>query len=373
MKIVLTGGITGGHIYPALAIGAKFKEHDSYTKIIYISEGDSLERKIIEGAGYPFLAVSVSPLDRKNIAKLFNTALKTIKGKHEAYKILKSFKPDIVISTGSYTSVPVVMAAKKYGVPVYIHEQNGFAGISNKMMAKYANVVFLGFEAARKFFDKRKKIVYSGNPVRAEFENRDKHKDREKLDIHQEDFVITVFGGSLGSDMTNDIGKQIAKKFAGKSKCTLIWGTGSDYYESIIKEMQDLALADNVRIKEFIKDMPTVISASDLVISRSGALTVAEVSMVGRAAIFIPSPNVTEDHQYYNAKALADAGGAFIVREDENTLNNVMNIIDDLEKNMETLTVMEKSSRKVAPTDATEIIYNTIIEDLKETNRLHIK
>lgn len=114
MKIVLTGGITGGHIYPALAIGTKFKEHDYDTKIIYISEGDSLERKIIEGAGYPFLAVSVSPLDRKNIAKLFNTALKTIKGKHEAYKILKFFKPDIVISTGSYTSVPVVKIGRAH-------------------------------------------------------------------------------------------------------------------------------------------------------------------------------------------------------------------------------------------------------------------
>jgi UDP-N-acetylglucosamine--N-acetylmuramyl-(pentapeptide) pyrophosphoryl-undecaprenol N-acetylglucosamine transferase len=266
-----------------------------------------------------------------------------------------------VISTGSFVSVPVVLAAKKLGVPVYIHEQNGYPGVSNKMAAGFAKNVFLGFESAREHFKSKANIVYSGNPVRPDFAGRDREADRDELGILQNDLVIMVFGGSLGSATTNEIGEAVARKYAGKDGYTVIWGTGKDYYDDISTRLAEEGFApSNVRISAYISDMPRMLSAADISISRSGALSTAETTMAGRAAIFVPSPNVTADHQYYNAKAVADAGGAIIVREDDNTVVNVLDALADLDNNRDKISRMAESSRAIAPVDATDIIYRTV-------------
>lgn len=361
MKIVLTGGCTGGHIYPALAIGDKFREKDPDCEIIYIASGEPLERDIIPKHGYTLYEVESTYFDRSNLRKLAGTVKTTMRGRKEARSILEQFRPDAVISTGSFVSVPVVLAAKSLGIPVYIHEQNGYPGVSNKMAAGFAKNVFLGFESAREHFKNKKNIVYSGNPVRAEFAGRDRFLDREELGILQGDLVIVVFGGSLGSETTNSIGEAVARQYADKKGYTVIWGTGKDYYDDISKRLAEEGFApQNVRISAFINNMPQVLSACDLIISRSGALSTAETTMAGRPAIFIPSPNVTADHQYYNAKAVADAGGAVIVRENDDTVRIVMNMLSNLDNNRDLLVRMSAASRAAAPVNATEIIYSTV-------------
>ena len=369
MRIVLTGGCTGGHIYPALAIGDKFREEDPACEIIYIACGEPLERAIIPAHGYRLYEVEATGLDRSNPARFYSTLKRTMKGRDEAVKILREFVPDAVISTGSFVSVPVVLAAKKLRIPVYIHEQNGFPGVSNRMAARFARNVFLGFESAREHFKQKNKIIYSGNPVRAEFCGRDRDADRDALGILQNDLVIMIFGGSLGSVTTNAIGEAVARKYAGKEGYTVIWGTGKDYFDDISERLEEEGFApDNVRISAYIDDMPQTVSAADIVISRSGALSTAETTMVGRAAIFIPSPNVTADHQYYNAKAVADAGGALIIREDGDTADKVLDALAGLDNNRDRIREMAEASRSIAPVHATDIIYRTVcgIEPLQE-------
>ena len=365
MRIVLTGGVTGGHIYPAIAIGDKFKAEDPSCEIIYIASGKPLEKSIVADAGYELFEVESSPFYRNNPLRMASTLVKTLKGRNQAKRIMKDFKPDIVVSTGSYVSVPVVLAGASMGARIFLHEQNGFPGVSNKFLSKYAEKVFLGFESARQYFKEADKVVYSGNPVRIEFSDRDKSKDRESLGLPDDDFVVLVFGGSQGSATTNAIGEALAKKFADKEGITLIWGTGNDYYEEIKGKLEEEDFAaENVRIMPYISDMPEMLSASDLSISRSGALSVAETTMAGRAAIFIPSPNVTEDHQYYNAKAVADAGGAYIVREDngvEGCVEAVGEIVEKIDEDRELLRKMQAASAAVAPTEAIDIIYNAIV------------
>lgn len=369
MRIVLTGGCTGGHIYPALAIGDKFREEDPACEIIYIACGEPLERAIIPAHGYRLYEVEATGLDRSNPGRFYSTLKRTMKGRDEAVKILREFVPDAVISTGSFVSVPVVLAAKKLRIPVYIHEQNGFPGVSNRMAARFARNVFLGFESAREHFKQKNKIIYSGNPVRAEFCGRDRDADRDALGILQNDLVIMIFGGSLGSATTNAIGEAVARKYAGKEGYTVIWGTGKDYFDDISERLEEEGFApDNVRISAYIDDMPQTVSAADIVISRSGALSTAETTMVGRAAIFIPSPNVTADHQFYNAKAVADAGGALIIREDGDTADKVLDALAGLDNNRDRIREMAEASRSIAPVHATDIIYRTVcgIEPLQE-------
>lgn len=364
MRIVLTGGCTGGHIYPAIAIGDKFREKDPNCEIIFVGHQYGLETTIVPASGYDLKIITADWLRRENPIKVVHTLANTVRGRKEAVEILKSFKPDVVVSTGSFVSVPTVLAARSLGVPIYMHEQNGFPGVSNRAFANWAKTVFLGFDSAREYFKKRDNLLYSGNPVRKEFYNRDSAADRKELGIPMNDMLITVFGGSLGSETTNEIGKAIIKEYGGKQGYTIEFGTGRDYYDEVRAELEREGLGnfENVRVNPYIANMPQVLSASNLVISRSGALSVAEVTMTGTPAIFVPSPNVTADHQYYNAKAVADRDGAIIVREDDNTAQNVMREITKLDADRDRLKTMEKASAALAPVDAADIIYNRIME-----------
>lgn len=364
MKIVLTGGCTGGHIYPALAIGDKFREKQEDVEIIFIAHQYGLETTIVPKAGYDLHIVTAEWFDRSNPLRLIKTLLATNKGRKEAYKVIKEFKPDVVVSTGSFVSVPVVLAAKKYGASIYIQEQNAFPGLSNKLLEGCAKNIFLGFEGGREQFRDQSKLIYSGNPVRAEFCGRDQKKDREELGIPADDTVIMLFGGSLGSEELNRIGVEIARKYANQKGLTFIFGTGNDYYADVMEILrkEGLDCCENIRPLAYIDGMPRTLSAADVIIGRAGALSVAEITMSGRAAIFVPSPNVTADHQYYNAKAVADNGGAFIVRESENTVSEVIEKLDELVSDRELIEKMGKASFEIAPVNATDIIYDKIME-----------
>lgn len=370
MRIVLTGGCTGGHIYPALAIGDKFREMDPANEVIYIGHDGGLETSIVPQAGYELKTVDADWFRRDNPVTLAKTIAVSNRGAMQARKIMRDFKPDVVVSTGSFVSVPVVLAALAEGIPFYLHEQNGFPGVSNRSFAMSANRIFLGFGSAAEYFREKDKLIYSGNPVRKDFCGRDRLLDRKEIGISDTDIVITVFGGSLGSETTNRIGMSLIKEYGGREGYTLYFGTGKDYYENVTVDIKRLGLRqhENILVMPYISNMPQLMSASDLVVSRSGALSVAEVTMAGRAAIFVPSPNVTADHQYYNAKAVADKGGAVLVRESDNTASEVMEHIRKLTDNPEKIREMAAASAALAPTDAADIIYRNIMATYREKN-----
>ncbi|ASS37869.1 undecaprenyldiphospho-muramoylpentapeptide beta-N-acetylglucosaminyltransferase [Mogibacterium pumilum] len=366
MRVILTGGITGGHIYPALAIADQFKEIDNDAEFLYLGSDEGMERYIVPKYGYELKYINSRWFDRSSPLKLAKTLFKNGRGKRQAISVMKQFKPDLVMSTGSFVSVPVVLAAKALKIPVYIHEQNAYPGIANKLLSKYARRVFLGFEAARKYFPSEK-VVYTGNPVRSEFGEQNRECARDELGIPQNDFVVLIFGGSLGAETINDIGLEIVNKYGNDDNVTILFGTGKDYYEHIKTRLTTGGKESpaNVRVMPYISEMAKMLSASNVIICRSGALSTAEVTMAGRAAIFVPSPNVTGDHQYYNAKAVADNGGAVLITENGDVELRVLNALKELSTDASILEDMEEGSFKSAPIDAAKIICEEIISDVK--------
>lgn len=365
MRIVLTGGCTGGHIYPALAIGDKLRENDSTTEILYIGNNEGIEKEIVPKNGYNLKLVSATWLERDSVLRIFKTVTCTLKGKREAKKILKEFKPDAVISTGSFVSVPVVLAAKSLKLPVYIHEQNGFPGISNRILSKYARIVFLGFKQAAQYFKSDINTIYSGNPVRKIFYNINKADMKARLKIPENVFVIMIFGGSLGARSLNEIAHALIQKYGNNKEMFLIIGTGKGYFNDFCKSISDCQYR-NIKVLPFIDDMETYLGASDIIISRAGALSLSEILVTGRTAIFIPSPNVTADHQYYNAKFAATGGGSFVIQEGGDCIKNTLEKVQMLISDKNNIEKYEKNNRNIAPIDATDIICNNILEDLRK-------
>ena len=366
MRVILTGGITGGHIYPALAIADQFKQFDSDAEFLYLGSDEGMERYIVPRYGYELKYIDSRWFDRSSPFKLAKTLFKNERGKRQAISVMKQFKPDFVMSTGSFVSVPVVLAAKSLKIPVYIHEQNAYPGVANKLLSKYARRVFLGFEAARKYFPSEK-VVYTGNPVRSEFGEQNRECARDELGIPQNDFVVLIFGGSLGAETINDIGLEIVNKYDNDDNVTILFGTGKDYFEHVKTRLNagGKEAPTNVRVMPYISEMAKMLSASNVIICRSGALSTAEVTMAGRAAIFVPSPNVTGDHQYYNAKAVADNGGAVLITENGDVELRVLNALKALSTDATLLEDMEEGSLKSAPIDAAKIICEEIISDVK--------
>lgn len=365
MRVIVTGGGSGGHIYPAIAIADKIKEKEPDSEILYMGNDIGLEKDIVPGTGYPMELVSAKWLDRRNIFKIFDTGFSTMKGIHQAYRVMKKFKPDVVIGTGGFVCVPVMYAGHKYGARCYLHEQNAFPGVANKTLEKFADKVFLGFPEASHYFREPEKHVNAGNPVRKRFYDIDPAEARKKLGIDPDDFVIFSFGGSQGAEKINDVAFELMDAVNGHEGITFVFGTGSQYYDEILEkaESEHIEIQPNIRVKSYINDMQNYLGAADLIISRAGALSVAETTVCGKASILIPSPNVTGNHQYFNAKSVADKGGAVLIEEKNLTAENLIGEVMRLKNNKSLLQEMSRASRSCAPLEATEMIYAEIKKD----------
>lgn len=363
MRVIMTGGGTGGHIYPAIAIADKIKERYPDSKILFVGTEYGLEKKLVPENGYPIEFITVAGFNRKNPLKNIEVMKKLSKGSKQAKKLMKEFQPDLVIGTGGYVCGPVVRAAHKAGIKTYTHEQNAFPGVTNKLLEKYVEKVFMGFAEAQKYFKHKKKHVISGNPVRKAFFEAEQIRSRQKLGFAQDDFILLVFGGSQGAGRINKAMLSVIETLNGMDKIQVCMATGARYYDAILNELQEergLKLADNIHILEYISNMDEYLSAADLVISRSGALTVAEVTVCGKAAIFIPSPIVTGNHQYYNAKAVADHGGAMIMEEKDMDNEKLIAQILKFKNDPQLTKEMSRCSRECAPVDAVDIICNNL-------------
>lgn len=367
MKAIVTGGGSGGHIYPAIAIADKIMEKEPDSQIVYMGNKIGMEVDLVPGSGYPLKLIHGRWMDRKGnkIALAFQflwTGMVVGAGTLQALRYMRKFKPDVVVGTGGYACVPVVMAAKLYGCPRYIHEQNAFPGVANRTLESRVTKVFLGFAEAAKRFRHPEKQVYVGNPVRKRFYALDRQAAREKLGIPQEDFVVFSFGGSQGAETINQVAWAYMKTIQNHPGKTLIFATGDQYIDEIQKRLDDEGIAPGkgIHIVPYITDMENALAAADLVIARAGALSLAEITVAGRPSILIPFPAAKDNHQYYNALSVVEQGGAYLVEEKDLDLAETVAKIQELGEDREKREEMSKAARACGPFDATERIYEEI-------------
>ena len=364
MRVIMTGGGTGGHIYPAIAIADKITERSNYSKILFVGTQRGLESRLVPQAGYDIEFIDVSGLDRRNLLKDVKVIRKYRKAKKQAKAIIEAFKPDVVIGTGGYVSGPLVSQAASMGIRCFIQEQNAVAGLTNRVLGRHVEKIFLGFEEGGNSFKQKEKLVVSGNPVRDAFYHADRKACRDLLGIPEDCSFVLSFGGSQGSGKINRAMMDVALRFSGRKDVIVCFVTGRTYYEPIRTELEEkgVDLEGNIHVIDYVDEMQNYLPAADLVISRSGALTVSEIALCGVPSILIPSPNVTGDHQTFNARALSDKGGAVLLREDELSGESLGDEVERLLSNPGLLEGMAEQTRKVAPVDAADIIYYGIIK-----------
>jgi UDP-N-acetylglucosamine--N-acetylmuramyl-(pentapeptide) pyrophosphoryl-undecaprenol N-acetylglucosamine transferase len=362
MKIIMTGGGTGGHIYPAITIADKIKRKNPEAEFLFIGTIRGLEKDIVPAHGYNIEFITVSGFDRKNILKSIKTIRDLFLGIKQANEIIERFKPDIVIGTGGYVCGPVVRAAHKKGIKTYIHEQNAFPGMTNKMLEKFSDKVFISFAESKKYFKDQNKLILSGNPIRKEFAMQNNPENRKALNISDSDFAVLCFSGSLGSKTINNSIVEAIGKISKDDKLKIFFITGKSYYESVCESIdkETFKIDDKIEILPYTHELFKYMSAADLIISRSGALTISEINALGKASILIPSPYVANNHQFYNAKILADAGCAILIEEKDLLNNKIYDTIMRLKNNKEMLNRMSKVSLEMGMLDAVEIIYENI-------------
>lgn len=312
MKYILSGGGTGGHIYPALAIADEIKRRQPQSEILYVGKANSLEEELAKKEGLDFRSVHISGLPRKKINKdTVITAFNLMRGLSESKKIIKEFRPNVVIGTGGYVCAPIVLKAQQMGIKTVIQEQNAFPGKTNRLLCKKADLVALNFKEAQKYF-KNNQIIFTGNPVRRDFLQVNRKKSREELGLMQGKFVLS-FGGSGGQESTNEAILQMLKDHP-KLDFDLIHITGKDHYESFMETVGELP--KGVRIFSYSYDIPKYLMAADLVIASSSAMTLAEISAVGVPSILIPKAYTAGNHQVHNANSYASVGASEIILEE---------------------------------------------------------
>ncbi len=360
-RFIVSGGGTGGHIFPAIAIADALRESNLAEDILFVGAQGKMEMEKVPAAGYKIKGLEVVGIQRSLTLKNLKIPFKILKSLTQARKIINEFKPDATIGVGGYASGPLLFVAGRKKIPVFIQEQNSYPGVTNKILAKKASGIFVAYPDMDKFFEKEK-IIYSGNPVRALIRNNlpGKEESCRFFGLNPQKPVVLSFGGSLGAKTLNDSIEQSLTQFAEKD-IQLIWQTGSFYHERIHNEW-DARTPKGVQIHEFLREMHYAYGAADIIISRAGALSISELCLVGKPVILVPSPNVAEDHQTKNAMALVQAQAAILVKDSEAREKLTDTIFDTLEST-DRLRILSSNIKKLAKPKATE----TIIQSIKET------
>jgi len=366
MKVIIAAAGTGGHINPGIAIANKIKEKEPDSEIIFVGTDRGLEKDLVPRAGYELKTIDAYGLSKKISIENLKRLYKTYKGIGEAKKIVKEFNPDIVIGTGGYICGAVVLAAKKNNVPVLLHESNAFPGKAVQMLAKKANTILVSFKDAQDRIKNCKNVVFTGTPVKIKKQDYSDNKKIEiinSLGLSQAKPIVLIFGGSQGAQKINEAIINIIQNKLNKDY-QMIWATGPKQYDIIKEELKksniNIEKIDNTKILPYIYNMEEVENVCDLVVARSGAMTITEISNLAKPSILIPLPNVSNDHQMHNAKVLEKIGAAKIITND--TVNG-----DILNKTIKNIVLDEKVCKemgdnafKVSTKDVEEKIYNEI-------------
>lgn len=342
-RIIISGGGTGGHVFPAIAIADAIKVMAPETDILFVGANGKIEMEKVPKAGYKILGLNIAGFQRSLSWRNLTFPFKLMGSMMKALKIAYRYKPDVAVGVGGYASGPILRIANSLGIPTVLQEQNSFAGITNRILAAKAERICVAYDGMERFFPKDK-ILFTGNPVRKDILDRKINKSEalKTLGLDQNKKTVLIFGGSLGAKTINEAVLDNAVSVLNRKDINIIWQVGKFYYD----ELKNCALSscDYVKILPFIENMDVAYSAADIVISRAGALTISELAVLGKAAILVPSPNVAEDHQTFNAKSLVENDAAILVK-DADAISNLFreayalladdSKINDLENNIQ--------------------------------------
>ena len=321
MKIIISGGGSGGHIFPAVAIANAVKARWSDADILFVGAEGRMEMEKVPAAGYPIEGLPIAGLQRQltltNIWKNMQLPFRIVASRCKVRRILRRFRPDVVVGVGGFASEPTLKAAAKMGYKTLLQEQNSYAGLTNKMLAKKARAICVAYDGMERFFPKEK-IVFTGNPVRADIENISvtEAEGRAHFGLQPEGRVLLSVGGSLGARTINQMVMNHLHFFR-ENNIQIIWQTGRWMYDEAVAAVERAGVGEWVKVHQFISRMDMAYAAADVVISRAGAIAISELCIVGKPVVLVPSPNVAEDHQTKNALALVDKGAALMVRDAE--------------------------------------------------------
>ncbi len=365
IRIIISGGGTGGHIFPAVSIANAIKELKPEAKILFVGAENRMEMQRVPDAGYEIKGLPVAGFDRKHLLKNISVIIKLLKSQRMAKKIIKEFNPQVAVGVGGYASGPTLKTAGMLGIPTLIQEQNSYAGVTNKLLAKKAAKICVAYEGMERFFP-QEKIIMTGNPVRQGLLKQVSHEEAVKtFNLSPEKKVILILGGSLGAKTINDTIVANLLFIKENPDIQFIWQTGKIYYQQVMLEVQKAGDMTNLYVNDFIKDMATAYAAADLVISRAGAGSISEFCMLHKPVILVPSPNVAEDHQTKNALALVKKGAAVYVKDieaHEKLFSEAMKVITNENK----LKELSQNIAQLALPDAAEVIAKEVLKLIKK-------
>ena len=373
MKFILAGGGTGGHINPAIAIANEIKAHQPDAEFLFVANPGGMEDTLVPKAGYLVAHIKLAGFYRglspSNLAHNLKTVSYLLSADSKARKLLKEFQPDAVIGTGGYLCGPIVMEAQKLKIPTFLHEQNAFPGVTIKLLAKKADVIFLAFGEAKGHLPQGRHYEVVGNPVRQEFLHASRKEARKKLGL-DDAFTIFSVGGSSGANAINQMAADIMAWHCKEGKINHIHGFGKHGRENfplMLKERGiDLSQYPRIQAREYIDDMALWTAAADLVISRAGAITISELEVAGKPSILVPYPYAAENHQYHNAKVLADHGAAILIEEKDYRKDELIAQISSLYQNPDKLEALGRNAASLAACDTTERIYSLLMQELQK-------
>ena len=366
MKVIIAAAGTAGHINPGLAIANKIKKEQKDSEIIFIGTTRGLENDLVPRAGYKLKTIDAYGLSKEISIENLKKMYKTLKGFGEAKRIIKKFSPDIVIGTGGYICGATITAAHKLKIPTLLHESNAFPGKAVKMLAKKTNTILVSFKDAVPRIKKCKNVVFTGTPVKIKKQNyteEEKNRIIYGVDLEVNKPIVLVFGGSQGAKRINDTIIEIIKNKLNKDY-QIIWATGPKQFELIKEELENLSLninnIPNMKVLPYIYNMEELMNVVDLIVARSGAMTITEISNLGKPSILVPLPNVSHNHQLYNAKELENVGAAKIILNDEINGSKLNKTIEEIVLNKENIIKMGKNALKISTLEAENKIYSEI-------------
>lgn len=359
INVIIAGGGTGGHIFPAIAIANKLIKIVPHANILFVGANGKMEMEKVPLAGYKILGLDISGLNRSNLLKNIFLPFKIVKSFFQARSIIQQFKPTVCVGVGGYASFPVLYMAQQKGIPTLIQEQNSYAGKSNKVLAKKANAICVAYPTMQKFFPAQKLFI-TGNPVRENITQTTitKEKALQYFNLSTTKKTVFAFGGSLGAKSINET---LASQFKTliENDIQLIWQTGKNYFETAQQAVK--GFEKNIKVLPFIQEMNYAYAAADIIVSRAGASSITELCIVGKPVIFVPYPFASEDHQTHNAQTLVDNNAAQLIT-DNNAKNDLVPHIIQLLQQPKQIEVLSKNIHSYAITNADELIVNKLIE-----------
>ena len=366
MKILLCGGGSAGHINPGIAIAEAIKSKHNDTEFLFVGREGGFENSAVEKLGIKLKTVKIEGLKRKLTFENFKKLMLTLKATKAAAKIIKEFQPDAVVATGGYVSWPVLRAAQKMKIPTVIHESNVFPGLVTRLISKKCSLVLLNHKETREYLSYTKNTAVVGNPLKADFSRLSRKSSRKEMKLSENDILIVSFGGSGGAGKLNEVIAGVMKHTTSHTPGVYhIHATGKKYYtKSLSDELK--SNGTGCKLLPYIDDMPKKLNAADIVICRSGAMTVSEIALVGVASILIPSPNVTDNHQYKNAKLLADNNACILIEEKNLTEELLTKKLELLIKDADARKIMSEKVKKFATNDAAKTAAIEILSKIEK-------